>query len=113
MKLTRNPFKPYWKTVGELKFLITQPNEDQEMRLQEIQIDSSIDTAVKNLKYARLYMKFVIKGWEGIDEECVIVDNELEDSLWKIFVLDVAKLTTLWSIIYKDLKFTENDKKKS
>ena len=87
-------------------------DKEQEIELQEVLL-SKADEQVKQARYARLYLRYVIKDWEGIDEPCVLAGNELEYGLWKLLVVDLGKTITLWTKFIEDLQFTENDKKKS
>ena len=112
MKLTRETIQPHWIEIDELKFFITQPTEEQEIELQEILL-SNVGEQIKQARYARLYLRCVIKDWEGIDEPCQIVNNKLEYNLSVLLTVDLNKAITLWSKFVEDLKFTETDKKKS
>ena len=111
IKLAKKKSKSDWIEIDEVKFLIDYPTNSQEMRLQEILLEKCSED-IKRLKYARLFLRFTIKGWEGIDEPCLIINNELEQELWESLVTDTLQTLTIFGAIYDELNFTEIDKKK-
>lgn len=69
--------------------------------------------------YIKVYLKYVIKDWEGIKDakgneiKCVLVNNELEEKLWKVLCNQTALLFYLFvEASTKKLRFTDTDKKK-
>jgi hypothetical protein len=70
------------------------------------------------MKFSQYFLKFIIKDWKNVNDEngepikCKLVNNELEESLWWALVGDVKKVMELFLICWKELEFTENDKKK-
>lgn len=107
----------HWVDITDsIKFQIDYPSIDQDLLLQEVMMDDTISSGVRRLKYARLYVKYVIKGWKGVPEKFDLVvtetGTEMEDELWKRFVSDSVQLMSILSILIPKLEFKENDKKK-
>ena len=112
IKLAKKKSKSDWVEIDGVKFLIDYPTNSQEMRLQELLMGEG-NMEQKQLKYARLYLRYTIKGWEGIETTCLVIDNQLELELWESLVVDTLQTLTIFGKIYEELSFTENDKKKS
>jgi len=101
-----------WVKVDETELKIDYPTNKQEKILQEIMIDNSLSESVKQLKYARLYLKYTIKDWK-LDEKCLVAKDELDDELWDALTADSVQTLTLFGAIFNELQFNEKDKKKS
>lgn len=113
IKLAKKKSKSDWIKIDEVELLVDYPTNEQEVRLQEVMVDSSLDKEVRNLRYARLFLKFVIKDWKGIDEECKLYNNELDNELWLALTSDIPQTLTIFGKLFEELSFTEVDKKKS
>jgi hypothetical protein len=69
--------------------------------------------------YIKVYLKYVIKDWKGIKDakgneiKCVLVNNELEESLWKVLCSQPMLVLYLFvETSTKKLRFIDTDKKK-
>lgn len=113
IKLAKKKSKSDWVKVDNVEFLIDYPTNSQEIELQDIAFNLSLDQTVRQLKYARQYLKFVIKDWKGIDEKCLVINNELENDLWEGLCKDSEQVLTIFGVIFKELEVTDADKKKS
>lgn len=104
-----------WIEIDGTKLKIDYPTQEQEMKLQEITLESSQDEKNMQLKYARLYIKYTVKDWkeEDLGQKCLVVNDELEDDLWRALVVDATQSLTIFGKIFEELNFSESDKKKS
>ena len=112
IKLALKKSNSHWLEIDDVKFLVDYPTNEQEMKLQEIMLDKQTED-IKRLRYARYYLKYTIKDWQGIETKCLLINNELEDELWQSLVSDTMQTLTIFGKIYDNLSFTESDKKKS
>jgi hypothetical protein len=120
MKLALKKSFSNWVKVGEEgeEFLIDYPSIEQEQELQSIKFSDKYSGADRGLKFSQYYLKFVIKDWKNVNDEdgkpikCKLVSNELEESLWWALANDENMSMELFTICWKELEFTENDKKK-
>ena len=110
--LAKKKSKTNWIEIDNIKLLIDYPTNNQEMLLQEILLDN-LSEQIKQLRYARLYLRYTIKDWKGIEADCLIINNELEKDLWESLVSDSMQALTIFGKVYEQLTVTENDKKKS
>jgi len=113
IKLSKKKTQSRWIEIDNIKLEVDYPTNEQEAELNEILINASLDKEVRNLRYARYYLKYVIKNWEGIDEPCYVVNNELEKELWLSLTKDAVQTLTIFGKVFEELQFTEADKKKS
>jgi hypothetical protein len=109
-------------TDDEVQFLIEYPSIKQGEHLDELRYDAfgkyanfegdfKIDLA-KFLKFKRYFLKYTIKGWKGVDEDCQIIDNELEDNQWQALTRSEERVNKLYELIYPEVDFNQDDKKK-
>lgn len=99
---------------------------DQKYKLESIQFKNTdlnkgklekVDVAAFT-EAARYFVKFCIKDWKGLkapsgeEIKCVLVDNELEDSLWLALIQDDWLVNLIYSKINEVLRWKELDKKK-
>jgi len=64
------------------------------------------------MQYARYYIKYTVKDWEGLGEPCKVIKDELDESQWLELTSDIEQTMTLSNMIYEELHFSETDKKK-
>lgn len=115
MKLTlkKKIAKTDWIILEEgQKLKIDYPTLEQAQELEEILLKDDIKESKKMLEYQRLFIKFTVKDWFGLEPKCKLVDNQLEDELWKDLVISFLQTTQLYELINKELEWTTNDKKK-
>ena len=102
-----------WVEYSDAKFKIDYPKMEQIHKLQDIQASAEgIADKKVMLEYARYYLKFTIKDWDGLDVPCKIVNNELEDELWYALTENIEHTFALFAIIDKALSWKDTDKKK-
>ena len=102
-----------WINISEgIEFLCDYPTREQSQKLQSIMFDDRKSEQVRMIEYTQYFVKCVVKDWKGIDDKCVLVNNELENELWWRVVEDATQALSLWNIINEELQFTETDKKK-
>lgn len=113
-----------WVDMGDgVSFLLDYPTREQEQRLEDFKYgemtnadlirEGSATKTKDSLKYIRYYIKYTVKDWKGINIPCSLNGlNELDDELWWALVKDELQAMKIFSIISKELEFTEADKKK-
>jgi len=110
-----------WIQMGEgVKFLISYPSIEHEQYLQELLIEILNEKRGKSeefippaqLKYAQYTVKYSVKDWQGLDEKCILVNNELENSLWWALVSDPIQAVRIFTLIQPEVEVTQEDKKK-
>ena len=105
--LKKRTIKTDWLDIGEgQKVKIDYPTRGQIHILQDYLIRHDISN------YARYYLKFVIKDWEGFGEDCSLVNNELSNELWYLLTQDYNQFMSLFGLIEDELKWIDVDKKK-
>ena len=113
IKLALKKSNSHWLEIDDVKFLVDYPTNQQNVELQEIFLDTNVSADIRNLRYAKKFLKYTIKDWQGIDTKCMIINNELEDELWYALTNDINQTLTIFGKINDELSFTESDKKKS
>jgi len=117
--------------VGEVELTIDYPNIEQHERLNEILLqsvflDSEIKKETDSVKiaqlqakkfslfndYMRLFLRYTIKGINGLDYKVNLVNNELDDESYEAICYDIEQVKALFNIIYEELDFNDTDKKK-
>lgn len=68
-------------------------------------------------EYAAYFIKYHIKDWQGVTDgkneiKCRLVNDELEDSLWKAIITNPSIFSKLFTAIHTKIKFEGRDKKK-
>lgn len=112
-----------WVEMGDgVSFLLDYPTREQEQKLDDLKYgemtnvelleDGSATKTKDSLKYMRYYIKCTVKDWKGIDVPCKLSGNELDGDLWWALVRDEMQAMKIFSVINKELEFTETDKKK-
>lgn len=112
-----------WVDMGDgVSFLLDYPTREQEQKLEDFKYgemtnadlirEGSVTKTKDSLKYIRYYIKYTVKDWKGIDVPCVLSLNELDDNLWWSLVKNELQAMQIFSVISKELEFTEADKKK-
>ena len=99
---------------------VDYPTRAQERLLNGLLVDSMVNNAdgtistlkSAKLKYMEMYLKFTIKDLENFGTECIIVNNELGNSIWDELTSDMVVVAFLFSAIDEVLKWDEVDKKK-
>lgn len=112
IKLAKKKSKSDWIEIDGIKLLVDYPTNAQQMLLQEIMLDNSLGEESKRLRYARNYLRYTIKDWQGIDDKCLLIDGILEKELWESLVVDPLQTLTLFGKVFDELNFDETDKKK-
>lgn len=112
IKLAKKKSKSDWIEIEGIKLLVDYPTNSQQMQLQDIMLDGSLGEESKRLRYARNYLRYTIKDWEGIEGKCLLSDGILEKELWESLVVDPLQTLTLFGKVYDELSFDESDKKK-
>lgn len=116
-----------WIEITEdFKIKVDYLTADQKYRLESIQFKNvdlnkgkleTVDVAAFT-EAARYFVKFSIKDWKGLkapsgeEIKCVLVDNELEDSLFLALIQDDWIVNLIYSKINEVLRWNESDKKK-
>jgi len=112
-----------WVDMGDgVSFLLDYPTREQEQKLDDLKYgemtnvellrEGSATKTKDSLKFMRFYIKCTVKDWKGIDSPCKLNLNELDDDLWWALVKDEMQAMKIFSVINKELEFTETDKKK-
>ena len=102
----------------KVRFKVDYPTREQYQELQSIAFGDKYSGNDKMLKYAQLFIRYVVKDWEDIFDgddkklECVLVDNELEKDLWWGLVQKPEMALNIYLAISPEIEFTEADKKK-
>ena len=120
MKLALKKSLTRWVKVGKEneEFYIDYPSIEQEQELQSIKFSEKFTGIDKGLRFSQQFLKYIIKDWKGIKDEegneikCKLIDNELDTELWWALVGDANMSMELFAICWKELEFTDNDKKK-
>ena len=105
-----------------VKIKVDYPKGDQIHELQNIMADSKGSTSGM-YNYARLYLKYTLKDWQGLlsatnekDEvvavECKLNGNQLDDDLWYSLTTDHTGTITLFNLVDEELRWVNQDKKK-
>jgi len=120
MKLALKKSLTRWVKVGKEneEFYIDYPSIEQDQELQSIKFSEKFTGIDKGLRFSQQFLKYIIKDWKGIKDEegneikCKLIDNELDTELWWALVGDANMSMELFAICWKELEFTDNDKKK-
>ena len=120
MKLALKKSLTRWVKVGKEneEFYIDYPSIEQDQELQSIKFSEKFTGIDKGLRFSQQFLKYIIKDWKGIKDEegneikCKLIDNELDTELWWALVGDANMSMELFTICWKELEFTDNDKKK-
>lgn len=116
ISLPKKELKSDWIDIPDSKqrLKIDYPTGSQHHELQELSMAAYGEDKVDHgrfLIYARKYLKYTIKGWEGVETECKIVRDELEDSLWYGLTSDIVTTQSLYLLISKHLEWNVAEKK--
>lgn len=96
-----------------VEFKLDYPTDVQEMKLQDIRFGTKQESDTGAFfKYIQRFIKYTVKDWKGIDVPCKITGGELEDDIWWALVRDQEQALKIYTIISKELEYTESDKKK-
>ena len=113
-----------WVDMGDgVSFLLDYPTREQEQKLDDLKYgeitnvellrEGSATKTKDSLKFMRFYIKCTVKDWKGIDTPFRLNGfNELDDELWWALVKEELQAMKIFSVINKELEFTETDKKK-
>lgn len=101
----------------EVEFYLSPISVEQYEFIDTFQYDETLSAYGKVLKAARYYIKYAVKDWKGIKEDgneikCIVRNNELEDNLWWALVSAEENVLELYTIVLREVGWTENDKKK-
>lgn len=121
MELIGYKGKPKEAKVKDVKFKVDYPTDEQLYKLEQIQTAHSEGAEINyNLadwnKYVRYYLKYTIKDWDGMTSngkplKCKVVDNELDDELWRALIIDNQFTAELYNAIFDILKWDAVEKK--
>ena len=115
MKLTlkKKGISTNWVKLEEDQALkVDYPTLSQSERLEEVLLDDTIDDKKRMLKYQRLFLKFTIKDWKGLDDKCELIENELASELWEDVVSNFTQVSFLFEKVNKVLEWNNFDGKK-
>lgn len=124
IKLAKKHTFGNWVDMGDgVSFQIDYPTATQQQELDGLMIKmGSCDPEKPNevmLEYARLFIRYTVKDWKGIDEKCELTNNMLKKELWERLTTDpqnsyemIAQSINMWVKISAELEFTDVDKKK-
>ena len=121
MKLRKKKTLSEWVKIDDtVKIKIDYPTIRQEQQLQTIVNSDEYKGNDKMLKWAQYLIKYTVKDWQGIDEQCKLItktidgetSTELDNELWWALVSAEENALTLASAIWQEIEFTETDKKK-
>ena len=105
-----------WVDLGEdQKILVDYPKVRQEHYLQDLLLKARNDDGemdmVAFMEYARYYVRYTIKDWEGFGMDCTTKKGELKDDLWFLLTKDITQTQTLFASISEALKWGDVEKK--
>lgn len=93
---------------------VDYPKGAQVHHLQDLMIksnkDGEIDVA-NFMEYARYFIKYTIKDWEGFDTPCKLKKNALDDELWYLITEDITQTQILFAKISEVVSWGEVEKK--
>lgn len=125
MQLATFNNKDRWVEIHEdFKVKVDYPNVNQKYVLEEMQFKGFDGEDVKKINLAsfnqsaRYFLKFTIKDWEGLKDfsdnpiKCVLVNDELEESLWSALVMNDELTFLMYKKINEVLRWSHSDKKK-
>lgn len=125
MQLATFNNKDRWVEIHEdFKVKVDYPNVNQKYVLEEMQFKGFDGEDVKKINLAsfnqsaRYFLKFTIKDWEGLKDfsdnliKCVLVNDELEESLWSALVMNDELTFLMYRKINEVLRWNHTDKKK-
>ncbi len=140
MKISLKKSNSHWIEIENVKLLIDYPTMDQQDELDELFSQAMSPALIKTeeikrlnpgtsdeelekalypfidfnsfKKYQRNFIRYTVKGWEGLDEECKIENNMLDKEQWELLVRDNEQLQVLYNKIKPELDWNNSDKKK-
>lgn len=104
-----------WLTINDKRIKVDYPKGKQIHKLQDLQLKmigngDKLEYSVF-VEYARTYLKYTIKDWEGFSLPCKLVNDELEDSLWYDLTSDIERTQFLFEKIEEVLRWNDVEKK--
>ncbi len=122
MQLSLKKSLDKWITVeGDdppAEFKVDYPTREQTQELQSIAFGGKYSSNDVMLKYAQLFIKFVIKDWKNMvddnDKEvkCIMNGNGLDEDLWWALVKRPETALAIYNAIAPEIEFNDTDKKK-
>jgi hypothetical protein len=103
-------FSKWFEFDGDVKFLCSPPTIDQHIYLRNLYITEK-DEVLRGIRVGEYYLKFVIKDWEGMDEPCKIINDELDDRQWKELILFPEQTFMMVNVIQAEIEFKLFQKK--
>ena len=131
MKLAKKFSDSDWlKLDDEVSVKVDYPTREQQKELDRIALskfkefnvnsfdelndNQKVELILANQEYTELYLRYTIKDWRGLGEDCKVENNQLDAEQWGRLIRGTSReeLTKLYELIYKELSFTDTDKKK-
>jgi len=137
MEIMLKESKTGWVKVSDsISVLVGYPTIEQDEELKKILYEVGFITNDQNVddltpkdksdlmslneKYYKLYLKYTIKDWKGVNfsggDEAVfkLTKNEMDDGLWQKLcrALVLSDIYELVKLIKKEIDFNDSDKKK-